>query len=350
MKISKAIKPVDFLQLVAWGVGIGAILGYIATRFSWGFGYGPAIGMVTACVFLMEGLGYLSTTRLYPLFEKYPRGKKLTCQLISSSLAHLLGWLIPVYILAPVIGFNFFRLEVLLCLAVFIIFAIMINSISLVVRFYRKLAQKEIAEEEFKRLAAQAELKALKAQINPHFLFNSLNTIASLIAYDSHEAERSVERLAEVFRYVLSASDRDFVTLAEELDFIDSYLEIERARFGDRLKVSRNIEPGTLQTPIPGLVLQPLVENSIKHGSCENGEMRIEIATASNGRSVTIEIKDEGKGMPEAVQRGHYDKGTGLRNVKERLWKIYGEGYGLHVQPNNPRGTTVVITLPGDKI
>ncbi len=346
MKTPEKIRPIDFLKTALWGLGVGAVLGYAATRFEWGFGYGAAIIMVTACVYTMEVLHYLTRTRLYPRFEKHPRGRKLAYQLIASSLAHLLGWLVPVFIGAHIIGFNFFRLEVLLCLAVFIIFAIMVSSINLVIHFYRELARKEITEEELKKLAAQAELKALRAQINPHFLFNSLNTIASLIASDAQKAERSVEMLAEVFRYVLFASNKDFVPLREEMDFIDSYLEIEQARFGERLHISRDISADILDTPVPGLILQPLIENSIKHGSCQNGEMHVEITGYRNGGDIKVEIRDEGRGMPETITTGQYTGGTGLRNVKERLQSIYGTEYGLELVKNSPHGTLAVITIP----
>jgi len=155
--------------------------------------------------------------------------------------------------------------------------------------------------------------------------------------------------LLTVFRYALSASDREFVTLRDELDFFDSYLEIEKARFGDRLRLSRDVSPETLDTPIPSLILQPLVENSIKHGFTENGEMRMEITGYIDGNSVKLEIKDEGRGLPEEVKRGVYTNGTGLRSVNERLKKTYGEKYGLELRANKPSGTVAVVTIPREK-
>lgn len=348
MKTAKERKPVNLIEYLLWGVGIGAILGYIATTLSWDFGYAAAIIMVTACVIFMEGLEYLAELCVYPGFSAFSRGKKLAWQLATSGMVHIIGWIVPVYIGSHIIGFNFFRLEVLLCLAVFIIFAIMISSINLVIRFYRELTRKEVTEEELKKLAAQAELKALRAQINPHFLFNSLNTIANLISTDAQKAERSVERLADIFRYALSASNREFVTLRDELEFIDSYLEIEQARFGDKLKVSKSIPADIIDTPIPGLILQPLVENSIKHGFSTSGDMIITIKGYRNGKAVRIEISDEGKGVPQAVLAGQYGGGTGLRNVKERLEKTWGQGYGLEILQNTPGGTIASITIPGE--
>jgi len=162
-------------------------------------------------------------------------------------------------------------------------------------------------------------------------------------------AEESVERLADIFRYALSASEKEFVTLRDELEFIDSYLEIEKARFGERLEVTRAISPDILNTIIPGLILQPLVENSIKHGSGENGKMRITITGHMDGELVQLAIRDEGRGVPDQIRKGVYTSGTGLRNVSERLSRVYGEGYGLEIKETTPNGTTATVTIPREK-
>ena len=241
------------------------------------------------------------------------------------------------WIVGLIVGFSLFRKEVLIWLGMFIVVVLIVHSIHQLVSFYRELSEKDVLEEKLKTLAAQAELKALRAQINPLFLFNSLNTIASLVSTNPPKAEESIERLADIFRYALSASDKELVTLRDELDFVDSYLEIEKARFGDKLKISRAVLPEILDTLIPSLILQPLAENSIKHGSAENGEVRMEIIGYMDGDTVKVKIKDEGRGIPEEIKRGIYTNGTGLRNVNERLKKVYGEGYGLEIKENKPR-------------
>jgi len=348
-KNHKRLKTV-FLHQFGWatlaGVGFGAAVGYIATKYNWGFGYPTAIGMVLGCVLAIQIFQDLTETLLYPKFKRFSRGKRLAWQMSSSFLAHIVGWLIPVWIVSMVIGFSLLESGVLLWLGIFIAVVLIIHLTLQAVSFYRELREKDVLEEKLKTLAAQAELKALRAQINPHFLFNSLNTIASLISTNPSKAEEAVERLADVFRYALSASDREFVTLRDELNFIDSYLEIEKARFGDRLKVSRDVSPEILDIPIPSLILQPLVENSIKHGFAENGEARMGITGYVDGNSVKLEIKDEGKGIPEEIREGVYTNGTGLRNVNERLQKIYGEDYGLEIKENSPRGTIAIVTIP----
>jgi sensor histidine kinase YesM len=349
VKISERLKPVNFVWATLWGLAIGVAVGYVATRCAWGFGYVVAIGMILGCANAIWAFQVLTENYIYPKFERFSRGKRLACQLLSSFLAHIIGWLIPVLITGLFIGFSLFRKEVLLSLGIFVICTVIVRSIKLLISFYRELAKREVMEEKLRTLAAQAELKALKAQINPHFLFNSLNTIASLISTDSQKAESSVERLADIFRYTLSASDKEFVTLRDELEFIDSYLEIEKARFGDRLKVTMDISPEIVDTPIPSLILQPLVENSIKHGFATSGEMRMGIAGYMDGDLVKVEIKDEGRGMPKAIRAGTHTGGTGIRNVSERLKKVYGDGYGLEFKQNKPGGTVVVVAIPKEK-
>lgn len=338
-----------FAMATIVGLVIGATLGYMADKFDWGFGYPAAIGMVLGCVYGVEIFDSLNAAYLFLRFEKYSRGKKLTLQMSSSMLVHILGWLLLVWIAGMILGFSLFRWEVLMWLAIFIAIVSVGHSMRHLFNFYRELKQKDALEEKLKSLAAHAELKALKAQINPHFLFNSLNTIASLINTAPPKAEEAIEKLADIFRYTLSSSNREFVTLQNEIDFLDSYLDVEKARFGDRLEVVKSVQPEVLSTRIPSLILQPLVENCIKHGVTKDAKAKIDIKCFLDGNTVNIEVRDKGQGVPEEIKRGLYTKGTGLRNVNERLLKVYGEGYGLKIKDNNPNGTIALITIPKEK-
>ena len=326
------------------GAGFGVAVGHFTP-----LSYPTAIGMTFGCAAGIHIFQTLAEAYLYPRFEKYPRGRKLVLQQTSSLLAHISGWLLPIWVVSVIIGFSILQSDILLWLGIFMATVLVIHLTHQAVSFYQELGEKDVLEEKLKTLAAKAELKALRAQINPHFLFNSFNTIASLINVNPAKAEEAVERLADIFRYVLSASDKEFVTLRDELDFIDSYLEIEKARFADRLRVSTNISPKILDAPVPSLILQPLVENSVKHGFGENRELKIEVIGYRDGESVKVEIKDDGKGISEEIKRGIYTNGTGLRNVNERLQKIYGEGYGLEIKGNKPMGTIAVVTIPKEK-
>src|SRR5262249_17923523 len=134
------------------------------------------------------------------------------------------------------------------------------------VRFRVERRLQEEREQQLRLLASRAELKALRAQINPHFLFNALSVVAGLVQYDPELAAETVERLAQVFRYTLRTSDSEWALLAEEVEFIAAYLRIEQARFGERLRLEFDVDPAAGRLPIPAMSIQPLIENSIKHG------------------------------------------------------------------------------------
>jgi len=202
-------------------------------------------------------------------------------------------------------------------------------------------------ERELVELAATAQLAALRAQINPHFLFNSLNSIAQLIRADPDRAEACVERLAEMFRYVLRHGELDFVPLADELEMARAYLDIECARFGDRLRVETRVDPPSLQHPIPNLILQPLVENAVQHGLSRKlggGTVRIE-AILTDG-CLELSIGDDGLGMPAAALERVYERGIGLRNLRDRLERLYGPAHLPEITSAPGSGTRVRLRLP----
>lgn len=336
--------------MTALAGGYGFIVGHIATKYGWPFGYLPAIGICLAMSYTILIFQTLTEAYIYPRLGGLPRRKRFILRQVSSSVAHVLGWLLVTGIAGLAMGFSLFQWQAFVFLLVmFMVAVLIIHSFHQLTTFYRELREMDLLEEKLKTLATEAELRALKAQINPHFLFNALNTIANLIATDTEKAEESVERLANIFRYSLSTSNKGLTTIEEELQFIDSYLEIEKARFGDTLKVTKDIPPDILDTPIPSLSLQPLVENCIKHGLSANEEVRLAICGHMDGESVNIEIKDEGRGMPEQVIGDIHTNGTGLRNVNERLQKTYGAEYGLKIRKNEPVGTVVTVTLPRKK-
>lgn len=202
-------------------------------------------------------------------------------------------------------------------------------------------------EREMRELAVSAQLAALRAQINPHFFFNSLNSVAQLISTDPEKAEQCVERLAELFRYMLNRSDDEFVSLADELHFAEAYLEIEKARFGDDLVIDRDIDAGVGAVALPGLILQPLVENAVKHGISKKiggGHVRIE-AGLDHG-DVRLRVSDTGVGI--AGQDSVFERGVGLRNVRDRMVKLYGPAYAPTITSKEGEGTTVTLRVPVD--
>ncbi|WP_157006828.1 sensor histidine kinase [Agromyces laixinhei] len=214
-------------------------------------------------------------------------------------------------------------------------------------------AQVELGELDTSRAAlAEAEVRALRAQISPHFIYNSLNAIASFINTDPAQARELVLEFADFTRYSFRRHG-DFTTVAEELRSIDSYLRLERARFGERLTVTLRIAPEVLSTVVPFLSIQPLVENAARHGleSKESGG-RITIAAVDAGAFAEISVEDDGVGIDPGVLAGVFAGGpasgehVGLRNVDARLRQVYGDDLGLVVETNIGAGTLVRMRVP----
>lgn len=213
--------------------------------------------------------------------------------------------------------------------------------------------QLELASlEQITELAAKAELKALRAQINPHFLFNALNTIVSMCRTNPEEARNLIIELSDFFRRSLKTS-RDFVTLREEIEHVDSYLTLEKARFGPRLTIIKNIGSDVMNIMMPTFTLQPLVENAVKHGLLAKEEGgTVSITAERSGNFVNIAIADDGAGISRALLKQvlvtGFGKGAGvgLSNVNERLKNIYGPKYELEIDSVEGQGTTVRFTIP----
>jgi sensor histidine kinase YesM len=212
---------------------------------------------------------------------------------------------------------------------------------------WRQVEALQSRTRELTELAATAQLAALRAQINPHFLFNSLNSIAQLIRTDPDKAEACVERLAEIFRYILNRAEKEFVPLGEELQMTRAYLDIERARFDERLRVRTSIDPKSLRQMIPNLILQPLVENALKHGLARKlGVGTVSIDARVEGNTLTLTVGDDGLGMPGAVLDEVYHRGVGLSNLRQRLERLYGPQHLPDIESSPGRGTVVRLRLP----
>jgi two-component system LytT family sensor kinase len=205
----------------------------------------------------------------------------------------------------------------------------------------------EMNLERHQQLLLRARMDALSSQINPHFLFNTLNTVSALIRMDPDSARGVVLKLSNILRRLLRKHET-FVPLREELSFIDDYLDIEVARFGDdNLDIVKEFEDGTLETFIPSMLLQPIVENSLKHGlapKLEGG--RIHLRTSNREGRLHIEIEDNGVGISEEKLPHVYVEGIGLSNVRERLRVLYGEDFVLEIASREGQGTIIKIDVP----
>jgi two-component system LytT family sensor kinase len=231
------------------------------------------------------------------------------------------------------------------------------------VRMVKERYAVSLREREMSRLAAEAELRALRAQLNPHFLFNALTTVGYLIQTEPERAVETLLKLTGVLRAVLRAPTSEMVTLGEELALLESYLAVERARFEERLRVVIDLPPELQGVRIPALLLQPLVENAIKHGitpSLRGGEIRIRAAVVSAGPGgaggveagatrLRLEVADTGVGVRadlDAAGSGEPTGGVGLTNVRRRLQGIYGEAASWSFVSRPGEGTVVTMLLP----
>lgn len=203
------------------------------------------------------------------------------------------------------------------------------------------------------QLMTEARLDALQAQINPHFLFNTLNTIGMLIRTNPHTARKLLYRFSSFFRYSLRQNGR-FITVKEELEYVRNYLVLEKARFREKLVIVRKIDKSLMEYKIPILSIQPLVENAIRHGiTPKEGKGTVQlIVRAGNQGEIEIIVNDDGVGilpeiMPRVMEPGFGSgSGVGLSNVNERLKMIYGDKYGLQLWSEPESGTTVKIIVP----
>jgi two-component system LytT family sensor kinase len=234
--------------------------------------------------------------------------------------------------------------------AMLAVFATVVATISIPIKLWNN-ARIEMKLEEQERLLLEARLDALQSQINPHFLFNTLNSISSLVRFDPDRARELILKLSKLLRRLLGKHD-EFVQLREEMEFVDDYLDIEVVRFGrDKLRVYKHLNPDTLDVVVPSMLLQPLVENSIKHGlapKVDGGSITLR-SRLEEGKLV-IHVEDDGVGMsaPPAVAAqtmasGH---GIGMMNVAERLHVLFGDEGKMTVQSRDGHGTLVVVEIP----
>jgi two-component system, LytTR family, sensor kinase len=219
-----------------------------------------------------------------------------------------------------------------------------IVTVSFAFDYYGKFRERELRTAELEKSLAQAKLQALQMQLNPHFLFNSLHSISSLMHQDVEAADRMIVRLSDLLRAALDNSDTQEVTLGKELEFLKRYLEIEQIRFGKRLTVQMDIARDTLDAQVPNLILQPLVENAIRHGIEPHAKPgRIELRSKREADVLTLEVCDNGAGMPpnHAVIEN-----VGLSNTRARLEALHADAHKLELLTAPGSGVLVRMTIP----
>lgn len=220
------------------------------------------------------------------------------------------------------------------------------GSVGVAIDYQRKLREREVTASKLEAQLVEARLNALRMQLQPHFLFNSLNTVSMLVRQgDARTAVRVVARLSDLLRYVLEADAEPCVPLRTEIEFVSRYLDIEQLRFGDRLTVRIDIEDAAADVPVPGLLLQPIVENAIRHGIAARAAAGcITIGARIQDGELVIRLRDDGPGFRDGADTG--DAGIGLRNTRQRLRYLYGEAASLRIVNTKGGGAEVTLTLP----
>jgi two-component system, LytTR family, sensor kinase len=214
--------------------------------------------------------------------------------------------------------------------------------------YYRKFRDRELRASQLEGQVAKAHLQALKNQLQPHFLFNTLHSISALMLTDVRAADRMMSRLSDLLRISLENEGIQIIPLSQELEFVNGYLEIEKVRFEDRLKVVFDVAPDTLDALVPHLLLQPLVENAVRHGISRrsaNGEIRISVH--HDNHSLYLRVKDNGPGMKDFGATQNQSKtGLGLRATRERLETLYAQEQSMEIRSAPESGVEVEVQIP----
>ena len=228
------------------------------------------------------------------------------------------------------------------------VYAVIVGA-SHAIAFYHESQQRKLAEAQLENRLMEARLKTLEAELHPHFLFNTLHAISTLVHRDPESADRMISRLSDLLRITFDRSGEAKVSLKDEADFLQKYLDIEQTRFQDRLTVNVRIDPDALDGEVPRMILQPIVENAIKHGiGGSKGGDRIHITAARNGDRLWMQVHDNGGGLQVKTLRA-LRTGVGLSNTRARLDCLYGRHYRLEFSDRHG-GLSVLIDIPFQRV
>lgn len=335
-----------FLANSTAGAAIGVVIGLLLPE-------ADLRRIVVISVLFGNAVGFasgLSALYLLPRYRNFPLALDILFRILTLIGGGLFGSFIV--ILAYPFLLLYQAKYIILILAVDSVISFIVGSIlytyermqKQIEESYRQMEEKRNLEIQLRELAAQAELKAMRAQFNPHFLFNALNSISALIDANPAKAEETLHQLSELLRYVLDSSGKDWVPLLEELRFLDKYLAIEQARFGERLAVEKHIDPASEKVLIPSFILQPLVENAVKHGiepKINGGTVGIE--AHCEGSTCFVSISDDGPGIELEKL---FSRGRGLTTVRDRLQLLYQGRASFTIRNQEKGGTKIMLTFP----
>lgn len=331
------------LTYVFWGAVTGLIVHLIGAagpgfRFSWTSAVGSAcIG--TVYVALMSGFMH-ATGRLVGVYVPLESKKAVAVHTLTQAVSVLVSFILVTAHLKLVLGDLFSVTWYALLVIALVAFsaALIGSSFTYMQMFHQRMREAEAA-------AYEAKLRALRAQINPHFLFNAFNSIAALIRTRPEEAETVLEDLADLYRYTLRASKQEVSTLRDEVEAARLYLAIGKARFRRRLTVDIDLPENLLDIRVPSMILQPLVENAVKHGVAQSeGACTIALTAQCENETLRLRVTDTGPGFDQTDPGAVGPEGTGLPNVRERLHLSYGEDARMEILAQG-----VELQLPRDR-
>jgi len=264
--------------------------------------------------------------------------------LVSAQLAlHSLSVMMIMSEIVPFRVFRFVYFNLDRWLLIYWLILLMSHAFS----YYNSYRKGELKASQLRTQLVQSQLEALKMQVHPHFLFNTLHSISALLSKDTEGARKMITRLGDFLRLTLENSGSMEVTLQQELEFLNGYLEIERIRFQDRLTTDIRVDPEVLDVRVPNLILQPIVENAMRHAIGNSGSGRVEVTAAPRNGVVRIEVKDNGPGIDaEKLLESRRGKGVGLANTQARLAGLYGEAARFEMCNNPTGGLVVALEIP----
>ncbi len=343
------------LNIVAWtgfGIFMGAQSYYLLLRTGHPVPWGTTLFRELVYAYLWAALTplVLSFARTFPLDGKNWPGRFLFHLGASFAIAvlHKVLYHIIVMLAEAIPGRTFTFERLFLEMWTYLDYGILLYWLLLIIHhaagFYQRFKEKEVQASHLETQLTRAQLEALKMQLQPHFLFNTLNAISVLISNNPDSARRMISKLADLLRITLESGGKQEVPLEQELVFLESYLEIEQTRFEDRLNVRLHIAPETLSAMVPSLLLQPIVENAMRHGVAERrGSTFVEVRTEQQNGSLKLQVRDNGPGINR--QYAHKE-GIGFSNTRERLRQLYGSRFSFDVVNAPEGGALATIIIP----
>jgi signal transduction histidine kinase len=319
---------------------------YLSYKYSGGAAHWGIVLKINLCQWYAWGVfapGIIWLARRFP-FEHGRWTTSLVVHLLAGTGVALMKWQVDNLLQHYVLGFARGTSLIFVFHQSLVTYWLLVGAAQTYV-YYQRYREGELRSAQLNAQLAQAQLQALRMQLHPHFLFNTLNAISTLVHKDPEAADRMIARLSELLRLTLENVGVQEVPLAQELEFLESYLEIERTRFADRLIVRMEIAPGTLDARTPYLILQPLVENAIRHGIA--GRVRagcIVVSAKRDGGMLVLEVSDDGPGMANGSAASK--NGVGISSTRLRLEKLYGSAQRFELRNAERGGVVASLAFP----